>query len=65
MARAVVLEGKVVARESEQLGVMLEVPDRSDLVYLTAAQEIFRALHPGLRCKVKVENGVVVSFQSA
>ncbi len=65
MTRAVVLEGKVVARENEQLGVVLEVPDRTDLVYLTVARETFRALHPGLRCRVKVEDGVIVSVQAA
>jgi hypothetical protein len=66
MRRTVVLEGKVIAREEERLGVMLQVAGRSELLYLVAREDrIFRALYPGLVCRLEIEDGYVHSWSPA
>jgi hypothetical protein len=66
MPRTLVLEGKVIAREEERLGVMLHVPGRAELLYLVAREdEIFKALYPGLVCRVEIEDGYVCSWSPA
>ncbi|HEY7630719.1 MAG TPA: hypothetical protein VH817_08470 [Thermoleophilaceae bacterium] len=66
MRDLLVLEGKVIAREQERLGVMLQVPGRTELVYLLAAEaRIFRALYPGLVCRLEIEDGYVRSWSPA
>jgi hypothetical protein len=66
MPRILVLVGKVIAREEERLGVMLQVPGRSELLYLVAREHnIFRALYPGLVCRLEIEDGYVHSWSPA
>lgn len=60
IARAVTLEGKIIAREEEKLGVMVDVPGRSGLLYLIAGdRDLFLGLHPGLVYRLEIEDGVV------
>jgi hypothetical protein len=61
-----VFVGKVIAREEERLGVMLQVPGRAELLYLVAREDkIFRALYPGLVCRLEVEDGYVHAWSPA
>ncbi len=61
-----VLEAKVIAREEEKLGVMVDVPGRAGLLYLVASdREVFLGLHPGVVYRLEIEDGMVRSHSSA
>jgi hypothetical protein len=64
--RSVKLEGKVVAREAATLRVLVDVPERRELLYLAAADaEIFARLSPGSTQQLEIEDARIVACRPA
>jgi hypothetical protein len=64
--RPVKLDGKVVAREPDNLRVLVDACGRRELLYLTAADsEIFERLYSGSAQQLEIEDARIVGCRPA